>query len=72
MVVSATEFKSNMGYYLNTVSEVDVLITKNGKIVAKLTSPNKDKQAGLDSLVGLTAKNPVSIEDAKKARLAKQ
>ena len=72
MVITATELKSNIGYYLNTIGEADVFISKNGKIVAKLSSPIRDKQAGLDSLVGITAKNPVSLADAKKERLAKQ
>jgi hypothetical protein len=32
----------------------------------------QDKQAILDSLVGITSGNPVSLETAKKARLARQ
>ena len=72
MVVTATELKANIGRYLNAVSEDDVFITKNGKVVAKLSSPVQDKQSLLDSLVGLTARNPVSLEEAKKERLARQ
>ena len=72
MIITATELKENIGHYLNTVSEDEVFITKNGKIVAKLSSPNQDKQAVLDSLVGLTANNPVSLEYAKKERLSRQ
>jgi antitoxin (DNA-binding transcriptional repressor) of toxin-antitoxin stability system len=72
MVVTATELKANMGYYLNVISENDVFITKNGKVIAKLSKPMQDKQALLDSLVGITAENPVSLEEAKKARLERQ
>jgi prevent-host-death family protein len=72
MVVTATELKSNMGYYLNAVSRDDVFISKNGKLIAKLSGINQDKQAILDSLVGITANNPVSLEDAKIERLARQ
>jgi antitoxin (DNA-binding transcriptional repressor) of toxin-antitoxin stability system len=72
MVITATELKSNIGYYLNAVSEDDVFITKNGKVVARLSSPIQDKQAILDSLVGITAHNPVSLEEAKRERLARQ
>jgi prevent-host-death family protein len=72
MVVTATELKANMGQYLNIVSEDDVYITKNGKVVAKLSSPMQDKQAILDSLVGVTAHNPVSLEEARKERLSRQ
>ena len=72
MVVTATELKANIGYYLSAVSDNDIFITKNGKVVAKLSRPIQDKQAILDSLVGIIANNPVSLEEAKKERLARQ
>ena len=72
MVITATELKANIGHYLSAASEDDVFITKNGKLVAKLSSPVLDKQALLDSLVGITANNPVSLEEAKKERLARK
>ena len=74
MVVTATKFKASIGHYLDTVSEAenDVFITKNGKIVAKLSSPAQDKQSLLDSLVGITSNNPISLEKAKKERLLRQ
>ena len=72
MVVTATQFKTNIGYYLDNVSENDIFITKNGKVVARLSSPVEGKQALLDSLIGITANNPVSLEEAKKERLSRQ
>jgi prevent-host-death family protein len=72
MVITATELKANIGQYLNTVSEEEVYITKNGKIVAKLSSPAQDKQAILDGLVGISSHNPISLEDAKRERLSRQ
>ena len=72
MVITATELKANIGHYLNAVSEDEVFITKNGKLVAKLSSPVEDKQTLLDSLVGITALNPVSLKEARKKRLARQ
>ena len=72
MVVTATQFKTKIGHYLDTVSENEVFISKNGKIVARLSSPIEDKQALLDSLVGITAHNPVSLAEAKNTRLARQ
>jgi len=74
MVVTATQFKASIGYYLNTVSEneKEIFITKNGKVVAKLSSPLQDKQAFLDSLVGITAHNPISLKEAKRGRLSRQ
>jgi len=72
MVITATELKANIGYYLNAISNGEVLISKNGKVVAKLSSAFQDKQFILDNLVGITANNPVSLEEAKKERLARQ
>jgi prevent-host-death family protein len=71
MVVTATELKANIGHYLDTVSRDDVFITKNGKLAAKLSGLAQDKQAVLDSLVGVTAGNPVSLEEAKRERLSR-
>ena len=77
MIISAAELKANIEHYLDAVSEAEVLITENGKIVAKLSAnvvdeAGKDKQAILDSLVGITADYPVSLEEAKKERLSRQ
>jgi antitoxin (DNA-binding transcriptional repressor) of toxin-antitoxin stability system len=72
MVINAAELKANIGQYLNAVSEDDVYITRNGKVVAKLSSPVRDKQAILDSLAGITAGNPVSLEEARKERLSRK
>jgi prevent-host-death family protein len=72
MVITATELKANIGHYLDAVSQDEVFITKNGKLVAKLSGLAQGKQAILDSLVGITAHNPISLEEAKKERLSRQ
>jgi hypothetical protein len=41
-------------------------------MVARLSDSIQDKQALLDSLVGITAHNPISIKEAKKERLSRQ
>ena len=41
MSITATELKNNLGKYLLLSATEDVFITKNGKIVAKLTNPNQ-------------------------------
>ena len=69
MVVTATEFKTNLGKYLSLVSEQDIYITKNGKNIAKLTNPTVDKIAVLDSLVGIL---PSDASDLREERLARQ
>ena len=40
MVVTATEFKTNFGKYLEILAREDIFITKKGKTVAKMINPN--------------------------------
>jgi len=73
MVVTATQFKTNIGHYLDTVGErKEVYITKNGKMVAKLSDPMQDKMSILNALVGIIPKNHISLEDAKMERIFKR
>lgn len=73
MIITATEFKMNLGKYLELVSNEDVFITKNGKIIAKLTIPQSNKIAALRSLVGIAkGKEDVSLDEIKKERLRRQ
>ena len=48
--VTATEFKTNLGHYLERVLTEDIWITKNGKTVAKLVNPNV---SAVDSISGI-------------------
>ena len=41
MSITATELKNNLGKYLLLSAKEDIFITKNGKIVAKLTNPHQ-------------------------------
>ena len=73
MIVTATEFKSNLGKYLDMAATQDVYITKNGKSIARLTSPSSNKLAVLDGLVGIASRSGDADEDAvRKERLARQ
>lgn len=71
MVITATEFKINLGKYLEMAADQDIFITKNGKEIAKLTSPVADKFAVLDSLVGIIP-HEAADTDIKKERLERQ
>ena len=64
MIVTATEFKSNLGKY--------VYITKNGKNIARLTSPSSNKLAVLDELVGIASRVDADEDTIRKERLARQ
>ena len=73
MIVTATEFKSNLGKYLEMAMKQDILITKNGKNIARLTSPTVNKLAVLDSLVGVIPKDHTLDEETiREERLVRQ
>jgi len=48
--VTVTEFKKNFCHYLDLVPTEDILITRNGKYVAKLVNPNV---SAVDSIAGI-------------------
>lgn len=68
MSVTATELKNNLGKYLLLSATEDIFITKNGKVVAKLTNPHQDRVDIAKSLFGILPKN-ADLEDAKAERL---
>ena len=73
MIITATEFKTNLGKYLDIAASQDIFITKNGKNIARLTSPAVNKLALLDDLVGLIPASQTMDEDTiREERLARQ
>lgn len=68
MSITATELKQNLGKYLLLSSKEDIYITKNGKIVAKLTNPHQNRVDTAKSLFGILPED-ASLEDAKEERL---
>ena len=73
MIVTATELKTNLGKYLEMAKSQDIFITKNGKSIARLTSPTVDKLALLDDLVGIVPEDPATDENTiREERLSRQ
>lgn len=68
MSITATELKINLGKYLLLAETEDIYITKNGKIVAKLTNPFQDRVETAKSLFGVLPSD-ISLEEAKEERL---
>lgn len=60
MIVNSTEFQNNVGKFLQQVQKEDIVITKNGKEVARLINTNKAVSFLADSLVGVL---PAGIDD---------
>lgn len=69
MSVTATELKNNLGKYLLLSATEDVFITKNGKIIAKLTNPYQDRVETAKSLFGILPAD-TKEEEIKAERLA--
>lgn len=68
MSITATELKQNLGKYLLLSGQEDIYITKNGRVVAKLTNPNQNRVETAKSLFGILPKD-ADIDRARNERL---
>ena len=50
ITVTASDFKSKFGYYIRLVETEDIMITKNGKSIAKISNP---RVSAVDRLSGV-------------------
>ena len=73
MFITATEFKNNLGKYLELVRKDDsIIITKNGDPIAKVIPFVQDKKLALDSLAGLVSESSLTLDEIKTGRLSRQ
>lgn len=70
MSITATELKVNLGKYLLLAETEDIYITRNGKVVAKLTNPYQDRVEVAKSLFGVLPSD-MTLEETKDERLNK-
>ena len=68
MSITATEFKSNLSKYLLLAETEDIYITRNGKVIAKLSNPYQDRVDIAKSLFGAVPDN-ITLEESKEERL---
>lgn len=70
MIVTATEFKTNFGKYLELIAKEDIFITRNGKTVAKVVNP---QISAVDTLRGLIKNVPqdLDLDSLREERLSK-
>ena len=59
MIVTATEFKTNFGKYLELIAKEDIFITRNGKTIAKVVNP---QISAVDSLRGMLKDVPADLD----------
>ena len=83
MSITATELKLNLGKYLMLAETEDIYITRNGKVVAKLSNPYQDRVDVAKSLFGtafctarkaqgkraIEVPNDMTLEEAREERL---
>ena len=70
MSITATELKTNLSKYLSLSATEDVYITRNGKVIAKLTNPFQDRVQLVESLVGIIP-DTITLEEAREERIEK-
>ena len=70
MIVTATEFKTNFGKYLELIAKEDIFITHNGKTVAKVINP---QISAVESLRGMLKdiSPDVDLDSLREERLSK-
>ena len=65
MEVTATQFKSNFGHYLELSRFEDIWIKKNGKPVAKLVNVNV---SSVDAITGILKESSPELTDRHSIR----
>jgi len=70
MSITATELKQNLSKYLILSLTQDIFITKNGKIISKLSNPFQEKIKIAKSLFG-SIPNTITLEQSKTERINK-
>lgn len=70
MSITATELKMNLSKYLLLAESEDVFITRNGRVVAKLTNPYQDRVNIAKSLIGIIP-DEITEEEARAERLGR-
>lgn len=68
MYITATELKNNLGKYLMLAASENIFITRNGKVVAKLSSPHQDRVDIAKSLFGILSNEP-TLEKVREDNL---
>lgn len=76
MEITLTELKANLGKYIIMSEREDILITKNGKIVSRLTEPFSARKEKMRKkqiakrLVGSIRSEYVSVDKVREERMA--
>lgn len=72
MSITATQLKSNLGYYLTLAATETIFISRNGKNIAILSSPETKKTDLLASLRGIIPDEGKTMKDYRAERIAEK
>ncbi len=61
MIVTATDLKTNLGKYLDLLETEEIIVTRNGRKIAKLVKEDDDTLADIRALYGILAGSELSI-----------
>ena len=68
MVIAATELKRNLGEYLQLAAKEDIFITRSGKVIVRLSNPQRDRIDIAKPLFGIIPSD-VTLAETKEDRL---
>ena len=63
MTITATEFKTNFGKYLDMVENEDIFVTKNGKTIGVFSNPNANTVENLRGILKGSKLDEKNIKD---------
>ena len=69
MYLNETQFKNNFEEYIKLASKEDIYITRNNRIIAKVSNPFVDKVRMAESLFGILP-NDIDLDKSGQKRLA--
>ncbi len=63
--ISVSELKTNAGKYVTMAMDQDIMITKNGKVVAKLVTAKVDKREAFKHFLSLFPEKGLDLDPEK-------
>ena len=68
LFITVTKLKSNLDKYLIMAATKDIFISKNGKVIAILSNPNRDRINAAKSLFGILPAD-ITLEEVREERI---
>jgi len=73
MIVTEKQLIDKFDEYLDLLPEEDILISREGKIIARISKPKNDKEEMYQSLIGIAKDSGYqSLDEIKDDRLKRQ